>query len=395
MSVFPFATKSIGTACLVVAIGICGPGLNLIVTHAACGQDATGVQSQRHDEFDWPRFRQLQQKRQRGELLTPEEAAIFRRAQQLMHEQALRLDPNGEREPRSSIGLIPLTEMSAEDRYLGEDGGLYGAGMNEPPDALREAALNELTQIVPRDAIGRPDPRGSIGFVSISMSNATQEFSYFKRVADADPVKSPRVKIVDCAQGGQAMAEWVDPQGRAWREADRRLRAAKISPLQVQVAWIKLANKNPIGELTEHGKRMQSDTMAVLHNARQRFPNLRIAYLSSRTYGGYSVGTLNPEPFAYEGAFVVRWLIQAQLEGNDALNCDPERGVVRAPLLVWGPYLWADGETPRKSDGLTWLEEDFSDAVHPTESGRRKVCNLMMDYFKNNPLAAPWFTGRR
>ncbi len=380
---------------LLWAAGFCEFEIDLLASGVAKGQDSTGVRSQQQDEFDWPRFRQLQQKRQRGETLSPEEAAIFRRAQQLMHEQALRLDPNGEREPRSSIGLIPLTEMTAEDRYLGEDGGLYGAGKNEPPDVLREAARNELTQIVPRDALGRPDPLGSIGFVSISMSNATQEFSYFKRVADADPAKSPRVKIVDCAQGGQAMAEWVDPHGRAWREADRRLRAAQISPQQVQVAWIKLANKNPIGDLTEHGKKMQSDTTAVLHNARQRFPNLRIAYLSSRTYGGYSVGTLNPEPFAYEGAFVVRWLIQAQLAGDDALNYDPERGVVRAPLLVWGPYLWADGETPRTSDGLTWLEEDFSDAVHPTESGRRKVCNLMMDFFKNNPLAAHWFTGRR
>src|SRR5262249_60110349 len=34
---------------------------------------------------------------------------------------------------RSSVGLKPLTEMTAADRYKGEDGGLYGGGRNQPP----------------------------------------------------------------------------------------------------------------------------------------------------------------------------------------------------------------------------------------------------------------------
>src|SRR5262249_36486084 len=40
-------------------------------------------------------------------------------------------------EPKASIGLKPLTEMSAGDKYKGEDGGLYGAGKNEPPESHR------------------------------------------------------------------------------------------------------------------------------------------------------------------------------------------------------------------------------------------------------------------
>ena len=53
--------------------------------------------------------------------------------------------------------------------------------------------------------------------------------------------------VVDCAQGGQAMAEWVDPMARPWTEADRRLMTAHVSPKQVQVVWIKLANITPEG----------------------------------------------------------------------------------------------------------------------------------------------------
>jgi hypothetical protein len=293
---------------------------------------------------------------------------------------------------KDKIGQKPLTEMSAGDRYKEQDGGLYGGGKNEPPQEHRQAAAAALAKIEPLDAAGRPAEGGTIGFVSISMSNATQEFSTFKRLADADAAKSPRVTIVDCAQGGQAMAEWVDPQARPWQEAARRLAAAKLAPEQVQVAWIKLANKGPRGEFAEHGKKLEQDTLAVIQNAKEKFPNLRIAYLSSRIYGGYSTGLLNPEPYAYESAFVVRWLIQRQIKGDEALNHDAGRGAVRAPLLLWGPYLWADGVTPRQADGLMYRREDLAaDGTHPSDAGRQKVARLMLDFYKTDALAKSWF----
>ncbi len=232
---------------------------------------------------------------------------------------------------KSSIGLKPLTEMTAADKYKGEDGGLYGNSKNMPPDQHLATAKLETARITPLDNTGKPDMNGKIVLVSISMSNATQEFSVFKRLADADTDKSSKLTIVDCAQGGQAMAQWVDPQGRAWLEADRRLKAANIAPPQVQIAWIKLANIAPTGDLPRHGKKLQQDTLTVLHNAKARFPNLRIAYLGSRIYAGYSNGALNPEPYAYEGAFVVRWLIQDQIKGEANLNFDPQQGPMGMP----------------------------------------------------------------
>ncbi|HJZ93009.1 MAG TPA: hypothetical protein VKE40_19190 [Gemmataceae bacterium] len=296
---------------------------------------------------------------------------------------------------RSSVGLKPLTEMTAADRYKGEDGGLYGGGRNEPPEAHLKAARKETAKIEPLDADGKPARDGTIALVSISMSNATQEFSLFKQLADKDPKKSPRVTIVDCAQGGQAMAEWVDPRGKAWLEADRRLEAARVSPKQVQVAWVKLANKQPTGDLEKHGQKLQKDTLAVLHNARERFPNLRVAYLGSRIYGGWATTPLNPEPYAYEGAFAVRWLIRDQVRGDAELNYDAEKGAVKAPLLLWGPYFWADGTTPRKADGLVWERKDLAgDGTHPSPSGRQKVAEMLLAFFKTDPLAGGWFGGK-
>ena len=293
---------------------------------------------------------------------------------------------------RATVGFKPLTEMTAEDRYKGEDGGLYGGGRNEPPAPLLAAARSQAERIVPLDADGRPAKDGKIGLVSISMSNATQEYSLFKQLADADPAKSPRVAVVDCAQGGQAMAEWAPPDARPWAEADRRLQAAGVGAKQVQVAWVKLANKGPRGELAEHGAQLRKDTLAVLQNARARFPNLRIAYLGSRIYAGYAASPLNPEPYAYESAFVARWLIRDQMKGDAALRWNDADGPAKAPLLLWGPYFWADGTTPRKGDGLVWERADLGpDGTHPSDSGRRKVAQMLLKFFKDDPLAAGWF----
>ena len=216
----------------------------------------------------------------------------------------------------------------------------------------------------------------------------------FKQIADKDEMKSPLVAVVNCAQGGQAMAQWVDPKARAWVEADRRLAAASVSPNQVQVVWVKLANVGPKGELAEHGQKLQKDTLAVLHNARARFPNLRIAYLGSRIYAGYATTALNPEPYAYESGFSVKWLIEQQIRGEQALNFDSSRGSVRAPWLSWGPYLWANGTSARE-DGLKWEERDLGDdGTHPSRAGEKKVARLLLDFFKSDSTTKGWFVAR-
>ncbi|MEA3212726.1 MAG: hypothetical protein QOE70_5783 [Chthoniobacter sp.] len=289
-------------------------------------------------------------------------------------------------------GFKPLDEMTAQDKYKGEDGGLYGSGKNEPSGTHAEAAKKETAKIVLLDVDGKPSKDGKIVLISISMSNATAEFSTFKPMADKDPQKSPLLTIVDCAISGQAMAEWSRPDARPWSMAEDRLRAAGVTPKQVQIAWIKLANVRPTGELTYHGKRLQKDTVAVLNNAKQRYPNLRIAYLGSRIYGGWAVNDLNPEPYAYEGAFACRWLIQDQIKGNPDLNYDSSRGAVKSPLLLWGPYFWADGLTPRKSDGLIWEKKDLgNDGTHPSGSGCRKVAGMLLKFFETDSNARTWF----
>ena len=335
--------------------------------------------------IDFDKARRLLQRERAGQTLNAEERAYLQRAKEIRRsQQPPRRQPSNQRPAPER--LIPLTDMTADDRYEGQDGGLYGGGSNTPGQQLMASAQQATAAIEPLDTDGNPSASGAIGFVSISMSNATQEFSVFKQLADKLPEKSTAVKIVDCAQGGQAMAQWVPAGGRPWQETDRRLAIAGIDPKQVQVAWIKLANVAPSGTLQEHGRNLESDTIKVLQNAKAKFPNLRIAYLGSRIWAGNATGGLNPEPYAYESAFVVRWLIQRQSSG------DADLGSEKAPLLLWGPYLWAEGEQGRRIDDLVWQPSDFAgDGVHPSLSGRRKVAEQLLHFFTTDPMAKSWF----
>jgi hypothetical protein len=298
--------------------------------------------------------------------------------------------------PRESVGVKPLTELGSET-YKGESGGLYGKGSNEPPPRLQEVAKKAAARIQPLDAKGQPSASGKIGLLSVGMSNTTQEFSFFKRLAESDPLKSDRVVIVDGAQGGQAAEQWTDPTNetgkRVWGTVDQRLKAADVTSEQVQVVWIKqaLIAQGRFGEFPAHAKKLETDLVTILQQLKQHFPNLQLAYLSSRIYAGHATTPLNPEPFAYEGAFSVRWVIDSQVSGDPKLNADAARGEVKAPVAIWGPYLWGDGATPRK-DRLVWNRDDFAgDGTHPSESGRKKVADLLLKFFQTDPYAKGWY----
>ena len=385
--------------------------------------------------IDSVRGRELMQKSQLGETLTTEEQAYLDRVKQVIRERNAGRVPGtpasgGTPKPievstADWSALVPITDMTAP--YKGEDGGLYGGGRNDPPEALRAAHLQESAKIHPLDASGNPAPDGKVGFITIGFSNPNIESAAFKTAADADPQKSPNVVIVNGCIGGRSAVMWAwdgadvlpkaeqerldkemdvvaMPKGvrkssgqekDTWPTLARRIEEAGLSPQQVQVVWLKHveANPKPLGEFPAHARALQADITAVFQIARHHYPNLRVAYLSSRTFGGWSGrASGSPEPYAYESGFGTRWVVQSQIAGDAALNFDPARGEVKAPLLLWGPYLWACGNTPRKLDGLTWTQADVrADQLHPNDSGTKKTTALLLNFFKSNEGARRWF----
>ncbi|MFN0157554.1 MAG: T9SS type A sorting domain-containing protein [Bacteroidota bacterium] len=289
-----------------------------------------------------------------------------------------------------SVGKTPLNDLGS-GFYQGYQGGLYPAGRNRPP-AVHDSAGRALSALVqPRNSSGSIDPvNGKIVLLSIGMSNTTQEFSSFKAIADTIAQKNPKLVIVDGAQGGQTAAIISNPNANFWTVIDQRLTVAGLTRQQVQAAWIKEANSSPTENFPRHAQILDSQFVLIARILKSFYPNIRLAYWSSRTYGGYATTTLNPEPYAYESAFAVKWTIQRQISGDTALSYSG--GSARAPWLAWGPYLWADGLVPR-SDGLTWLCDDFvtSDRTHPSASGRMKVALMLVQFFSTDSTSRPWF----
>jgi hypothetical protein len=311
---------------------------------------------------------------------------------------------------RTSVGLTPIPALGAET-YLGLfQGGLYPNGSNTVPLAHAQAGLARAQMVVPRDAKGEPAGDGRIGVLSIGMSNATQEWcagdgppctpwSFTGRSGVSPLVDASHIRIANGAKGGQVATTWDaagDPNYD--RVRDEILRPAGLTEQQVQVIWLKVANPTPSVALPDQNAdayRLLGHLGNVVRALQARYPNLQQVYLTSRIYAGYASTSLNPEPYAYESGFSVKWLIEAQIAQMSGGPVDSIAGDLSydgsVPWLAWGPYLWADGMTPNTS-GLLWQCADFAeDGTHPSESGQSKVGQALYEFFLSSPFTEPWF----
>jgi hypothetical protein len=289
---------------------------------------------------------------------------------------------------QTSVALTPLSDLTTGS-YQGEPGGLYPGRSNVMPAAHRAAGIELARRIEPLDAAGRPDAAGRYAFVSIGMSNTTQEFSAFVPLARTDPARDTHLAVVDGAQGGQTASAWSHPACPCWTVLEQRLAQAGVSSGQVVAVWVKLANPRPSEGWPAHARQLKDQTVIVLRHLAARFPNLRLAYLSSRLYAGYATTPLNPEPYAYQSAFSVRWAIEDQIANAPGLRFSgPD---AEAPWMAWGPYLWADGLRAR-ADGLIWACGDLQpDGTHPSPAGRQKVARMLLDFVHTDPTAREWY----
>jgi hypothetical protein len=275
---------------------------------------------------------------------------------------------------RTTTGLVPLTDMGRR-RYRGQRGGLYPFGRNRPSPAYQRQGLTAARRVRPVD--------GKIVVLSIGMSNTTREFSDFKSRADRDPVKSGFVELVDGAEAGWDAQKIKSAASPYWQLVDDRLNESNSYPDQVQVIWLKQAITGDDRPFPQDARALHANLKAIVRILRARFVNLRLVYLSSRTYAGYAITARSPEPQAYDSAFAVRWLIRDRMQKKAS-----------GPWIGWGPYLWTDGMKGRR-DGLTWACEDVDDdGTHPSKTGTQKVSTLLLDFFKSDAATRLWFRGR-
>lgn len=267
---------------------------------------------------------------------------------------------------------------------------------------------------------------------------------------------NPNVALVNCAVGGAQAYDWTNeglgPNYNTilYTHCDQYLATLGLDPSQVQIVIYKSANSGQTGDTRiglplpvnftlgncASNQTSQPDACVLMNyvgtTARfllTRYPNLKQMFLHSRIYGGYANlinWPLNPEPFAYEHGFAMKWIIQSQISETNlgtgffwpvgSLNYKGPATVV-APWVDWGAYLWANGTSnlcvhcpinDAISANLPWVQSyptnpppptcpagsecDFmqEDYTHPSACGRDKVSSQLIYAYCNSPYTR-WF----
>lgn len=201
--------------------------------------------------------------------------------------------------------------------------GLYPDGSNAIPAAHLDAGVANAGTVQALDATGSPDPvNGKTVWLSIGMSNTSQETGAFIQTANAYPGIHPSLVLVNGGVGGQTAVIQSTPTHPNytpyWNTVADRLAIAGVTAQQVQVIWLKVANQAVTTPLPEYYDSLLTQTKRITHELKERFPNVRLCYVASRSYGGYASGT-NPEPYAYWQGWVMKHLIEAQTNGDPEL----------------------------------------------------------------------------
>ncbi|HZP46586.1 MAG TPA: hypothetical protein VFB15_13135 [Candidatus Binataceae bacterium] len=308
------------------------------------------------------------------------------------------------------------------------------------------AAANAAFKVVPLCNNGMP-PSGScaeggsgkIGFMILGFSNTVQgacsggnhnagyiapanysqcvkgtfAANVYNAQQGAAPTVDPSVYMIVCAQPGKTTQLWDTPfTNTVWTNCESVVTGANLTDAQVEVILMETATGNPPKGATmaklNHSPCVAGDEKSVDACANEmhlgniaravhtHFPNLQLMYLTSRAYGGWATGGLQPEPFAYEYGFTVQFLIGAQIEQADNGGAEnSEAGDLSydaAPVLLWGPYSWASGTTAN-SEGTVWPKTDFQMENNPNDTyvhyrlpGYTQIGTLWSNFFAGTSL---------
>ena len=304
--------------------------------------------------------------------------------------------------------LVPLNDLGTAPYKLGLYGGLYENGSNVMAADHFAHGIAAASKIQPLDADGNPSPDGKIVFLAIGFGETARIMQSFLGITANDRrVDHDKLVMLNAARDGANFRFWAEiPDGTPQYGTVNvdTLMPAGVTPQQVQVAWVEIDNAPafiPLGSADGDAYYLKSYIAESLREMKRQYPNLRIAYLSSRAYTGYSTTGRSHEPYAYESVFSNRWIIFGQMEQErmdvPQMYWDTRTGFIDdtrqavAPWVAWGPYLWANGATPR-ADGLAWLRGDFeADGETLSPSGAVKGAKLLFDFLLHEPTAKGWF----
>ncbi|MGI8638045.1 MAG: hypothetical protein ACR2KZ_21840, partial [Segetibacter sp.] len=215
----------------------------------------------------------------------------------------------------------PLLDFGSAT-YRGFQGGLYPNGSNQRPPAHNTSGIAIAQAIKPLNTSGAIDATsGAIVWMSIGMSNATQETQAFLSLMQSYLNRNPKLVLIDGAEGGQDINAINSSTASYWNTVLSRLASAGLTAAQVQVIWFKEAEAQPTDtSFATYPTALKVKYKSVMQLLKLKFTNLKLVYLSDRIYAGYATSNLNPEPFAWYTGWTVKRLLEDQINGDTPLN---------------------------------------------------------------------------
>ena len=318
------------------------------------------------------------------------------------------------------FSALPLVDFTPGQLYLGQFQGMLYNGSNSPSADQLAAGTAAGALVQPLDADGNPDPNGKIVFISMGVSEASDEWcegqasctsnSFVGQAKANASVNHSNLVILNGATSGANTTTWSCAYGTCPlglegvanqydRVRDNVLTPAGVTEKQVQAVWVETVTPGPtwfpsLPSTSSPAYAYEYDLGYMLRTIRQRWPNVQQVFIGTRIYAGYATTFENPEPYAYEYGYGVKWLINAQILQRDSGTIDPLGGdlLTNVPWVDWAAYLWGnDSMNIPGSLALNWPPSLFEpDGTHPDPSGTTQVGATLLNFFLNSPVT-PWF----
>ncbi len=290
-------------------------------------------------------------------------------------------------------GLLTPLDALGTGLYQGFQAGLYPGGVNTRPASFEAFGVAQANAIQALDGNGNPSPTGKYVLLAIGSSTEQKEMQSFSAFFAADPSKNPKLVFVSGAQGGETVGELMSSTSSYWNSIiNSSLPSAGATANQVVAVELEAVDSLS-SSFPADAQQIQGEIETVMQIVLTKFPNTKLMYLSPRIYGGYSNGivTTNPEPWAYEIGFANKWVLADQINGVASINYDPAKGPVLAPWASWANYYWTNGMVPNAANLLYTCQDINPDGTHPNIGGKNKVAQALLNFFKTDVTATPWF----
>ncbi len=300
-----------------------------------------------------------------------------------------------------STGLIPLIDLGP-GMYLGYQGGLFPGGSNTEATASQhyKKGRSFAKNMQPLDSLGNVNYGDGVvlmgGFGPSVVGSLFDEFVPIVRDTVDGYITNRCFDAINLSAGGKGLdfATGIDST-KYWNNLLGKIIEKGYTPEQLQVAFMYFSNKTDTTGMTsfpETPLEIRDSYEFFLRMLLDRFPNVKIVFISGRHYGGYCDTTMEQanaieEPISYWNSFSVKWLIQDQITGDPNLRYFGANK--RVPFIIWGPYYWTDGAEPRATDGRFYVCEDFSetDGYHLMPDAYVEDADYLMQHIYNSDFS--------